>query len=127
MNLLLDTHIFIWSQIAVKKLSAQKLQALKDNQNILFLSLASVWEIQIKIQIGKFNFPKPLSDVIKEQQTVNNLQILPITAEHIYHLENLPLHHKDPFDRLLIAQSIVEDYTIVTDDANFSSYSVNLI
>jgi PIN domain nuclease of toxin-antitoxin system len=89
--------------------------------------LASVWEIQIKIQIGKFSFPKPLSDIIKEQQTVNDLQILPITAEHIYALENLPFHHKDPFDRMLIAQATTENYTIVTDDANFSAYTVNLI
>ena len=127
MNLLLDTHIFIWSQIALQKISAQKLQAMKDTQNILFLSLASIWEIQIKIQIGKFSFPKPLPEIIIEQQTVNNLQILPITAEHIYELENLPFHHKDPFDRLLIAQTLVENYTIVTDDGNFSAYQVKII
>ena len=127
MNLLLDTHIFIWSQIALRKISAQKLRAMRDTHNILFLSLASVWEIQIKIQIGKFSFPKPLPDIIKEQQTVNNLQILPITAAYIYELENMPFHHKDPFDRILIAQARVENYTIVTDDSNFSAYSVSLI
>ena len=127
MNLLLDTHIFIWLQVALGNLSAQRIQMLKNTQNALFLSLASIWEMQIKIQNGKFSFPKSLSDIIKEQQTVNNLQILPIAAEHIYELDNLPFHHKDPFDRLLIAQAIVENYTLVTDDANFSAYPIKIL
>ena len=127
MKLLLDTHIFIWSQIAVQKISAEQIRAMRNTQNIWFLSLASVWEIQIKIQIGKFSFPKPLHDIIKEQQIVNNLQILPIIAEHIYELQNLPFHHKDPFDRLLIAQAINENFTIVTDDTHFSSYAVKIL
>ena len=119
MNLLIDTHIFIWLQVALANVSAQKLQILKNPYNTLFLSLASVWEIQIKIQINKFSFPKPLPEIIKEQQIINNLQILPITAEHIYELENLPFHHKHPFDRLLIAQAVTENLTIVTDDSHF--------
>ena len=127
MNLLLDTHIFIWLQIALGNISPQRIQILKNNQNALFLSLASIWEMQIKIQNRKFSFPKSLSDIIKEQQTVNNLQILPIAAEHIYELDNLPFHHKDPFDRLLIAQAIVENYTLVTDDANFSAYPIKIL
>ncbi len=127
MNLLLDTHIFIWLQVALGNLSAQRIQMLKNNQNALFLSLASIWEMQIKIQNGKFSFPKSLSDIIKEQQTVNNLQILPVAAEHIYELDNLPFHHKDPFDRLLIAQAIVENYSLVTDDTNFSAYPIKII
>ena len=127
MNLLLDTHIFIWWEIALKNLSARKIQMLQDKSNTLFISLASVWEMQLKIQNGKFSFPKPLPEIIEGQQLINDLQILAITAEHIYELENLPFHHKDPFDRLLIAQAMVENYTIVTDDSNFSAYSVNLI
>ena len=127
MNLLLDTHIFIWLQVALGNLSAQRIQMLKNNQNALFLSLASIWEMQIKIQNRKFSFPKSLSDIIKEQQTVNNLRILPIAAEHIYELDNLPSHHKDPFDRLLIAQAVVENYTLVTDDANFSAYPIKIL
>ena len=127
MNLLLDTHIFIWWEIALKNLSAQRVQLLKDSQNTLFLSLVSIWEIQIKIQIGKFSFPKSLPEIIEGQQKINNLQILPITAEQIYELENLPFHHKDPFDRLLIAQAITENFTIVTDDPLFSSYAVKIL
>lgn len=126
MNLLLDTHIFIWLQIELQKVSADKLQLLEDKSNTLFISLASLWELQLKIQNGKFKFPKPLPEIIREQQNINDLRILPITSEHIYELENLPFHHKDPFDRLLIAQAVVEDYTLVTDDPKFFDYSVKL-
>ncbi len=127
MNLLLDTHIFIWWEIALKNLSAQRIKLLKDPQNTLYLSLTSVWEIQIKIQLRKFNFPKPLAEIIEGQQILNNLQILPITAEHIYELGNLPFHQKDPFDRLLIAQAISENFTLVTEDPEFSAYGVGLL
>ena len=127
MNLLLDTHIFIWLQIELQKVSADKLQLLEDKSNTLFISLAGIWELQLKIQNGKFKFPKPLPEIIREQQNVNDLRILSITSAHIYELENLPFHHKDPFDRLLIAQAIVEDYTLVTDDPKFSDYSGKLI
>ncbi|MCY7376392.1 MAG: type II toxin-antitoxin system VapC family toxin [Pyrinomonadaceae bacterium] len=127
MNLLLDTHIFIWWEIEIHKLSAKRLQLLEDENNTLFLSLASLWELQLKIMPGKFKFPKSLSEIIQDQRRINDLRILPITAEHIYELEKLPFHHKDPFDRLLIAQAIVEDYTLVTDDPQLSAYSAKLI
>lgn len=127
MNLLLDTHIFIWLQIELHKLSAARLQMLEDKNNTLFLSLASLCELQLKIQNGKFSFPKPLPEIIEEQQNTNDLRILPITSAHIYELENLPFHHKDPFDRLLIAQATIENYTFVTDDPKFSDYSAKLI
>ena len=127
MNLLLDTHIFIWSQIEKHKLSAARLQMLEDANNTLYLSLVSLWELQLKIMLGKFKFPKPLAEIVREQRIVNDLQILSITSEHIYALENLPFHHKDPFDRLLIAQATVENYTLVSDDPAFSAYSAKLI
>jgi len=81
--------------------------------------------MQLKIQNGKFSFPKSLPEIIREQQQINDLQILSVMPEHIYELENLPFHHKDPFDRLLIAQAVVENYTLVTDDPKFSHYSIN--
>ena len=127
MNLLLDTHIFIWWEIEMYKLSTKRLQMLEDESNTLFLSLVSLWEIQLKIMLGKFSFPKPLPEIIQGQQEINDLRILPIIPEHIYELKNLPFHHKDPFDRLLIAQSIVEDFTLVTDDPKFSDYSVKIL
>ena len=127
MNLLLDTHIFIRLQIELHKISAQRMLILKNPGNTLFLSLANIWELQIKIQNGKFSFPKPLPEIILGQQKINDLQILPITLEHIYELEKLPFHHKDPFDRLLIAQAIIEDFTLITDDPKFSNYSLKLL
>jgi len=93
MNLLLDTHIFIWWEIALRRLSAKRIQMLKDESNTLFLSLASIWELQLKIQNGKFAFPNSLPEIIQGQQQINNLQILPISLAHIYELENLPFHH----------------------------------
>ena len=127
MNLLLDTHIFIWLQIELQKISAERLQILEDKNNTLFLSLASLWELQLKIQNGKFNFPKSLPEIIREQQNINDLRILPIMPAHIYELENLPFHHKDPFDRLLIAQAAVENHLLVSDDPKSSDYPVKLI
>ena len=70
----------------------------------MLLSIASIWEMQIKITIGKLYFDKSLSDIVGSQRNINDVQILPVELEHIWQLDNLPLHHKDPFDRLLIAQ-----------------------
>jgi PIN domain nuclease of toxin-antitoxin system len=127
MDLVLDTHVFIWSYRAPESLSHNALQALSDPANNLFLSVASIWEIQIKIQIGKIEFDDPLSKILEEQQLVNGINFMPIEISHAQYLENLPFHHKDPFDRMLIAQALVEDMTIVGRDARFSDYGVKLL
>ena len=127
MNLLLDSHTFIWSYDEQHKLSQIALQAMSNPANIMFLSVASAWEIQIKIMIGKFKLQDPLTDVIAEQQQINGLQILPVYLSHALYLENLPLHHKDPFDRLLISQAIVENMNLVSADPEFVKYQVNLL
>ena len=127
MNLLLDSHTFIWMHNEPSKLSTKAAMEIVVLSNTLFLSIASIWEIQIKIQIGKFNFKDSLANVIAEQQKKNGLQILPVNLSHVLELENLPFHHKDPFDRLLIAQARVENLTLVSSDPNFSAYSVNLL
>jgi PIN domain nuclease of toxin-antitoxin system len=127
MNLLLDTHIFIWSIVALKKLSAKAQIALRDKNNLLFLSVASVWEMQLKVQTRKLALPVTLPKAIEEQERINGLQILPITLRHVYELENLPFHHKDPFDRILISQAIVENFTLVTTDAKFTAYSIKIL
>ncbi|MGI8668490.1 MAG: type II toxin-antitoxin system VapC family toxin, partial [Aridibacter sp.] len=77
--------------------------------------------------IRKFKLQDPLADVIAEQKQINGLQILPVKLSHALYLENLPLHHKDPFDRLLISQAIVENMTLISADADFSQYQVNLL
>lgn len=127
MKLLLDTHIFIWWADTPEKLSSVALSALEDETNDLILSVVSVWEIQIKSQLGKLKLSQPLKDLIESQQEANDLKILPIELPHALALNTLPVHHKDPFDRLLIAQSIVEDITLVTADDKLSVYQSKLL
>jgi PIN domain nuclease of toxin-antitoxin system len=105
MNLLIDSHTFVWTHEKPGKLSQKAATEIKNSANDLFLSVASVWELQIKIQIGKFKFKDALESIIAEQQIINGIQILPVNLPHALYLENLPLHHKDPFDRLLISQT----------------------
>jgi PIN domain nuclease of toxin-antitoxin system len=127
MKLLLDTHIFIWWADEPEKLSARALAALEDENNRLVLSVVSPWEIQIKAQLGKLKLSLPLGDLIESQQQANELEILPVTVEHVLALDTLPLHHKDPFDRLLAAQSIVEGLTVVSADPKLSAYGLTVI
>jgi len=103
MKLLLDTHIFIWWADQPETLSPAALSALEDEANELLLSVASVWEMQIKIQLGKLKLSLPLKDLVKNQQETNNLTVSPVALTHVLALDALPFHHKDPFDRLLIA------------------------
>lgn len=124
MNILLDTHIFIWSTGNPEKLSQRVTDLLTDTGNTWILSIASVWEIQIKVQLGKLNLNSSLPVLIENQQRVNNLQLLPIELAHIWGLANLPNHHRDPFDRLLIAQAIVEQIPLVSIDSVFDNYPI---
>ena len=91
------------------------------------MSIAGVWEIQLKIQVGKLKLDVSLSEAVEIVAQQNDLKILPVNLDHIYDLNNLPFHHKDPFDRLIIAQAIVEDFTIVTDDPQFPAYPVKIL
>ena len=126
MKLLLDTHTFIWWDSEPTRLSAQALTLCQDPENSLVLSVASLWEMQIKLQLGKLRLALPLRQIIESQQQTNQIEILPITMSHVFALGNLPSHHKDPFDRLLIAQAIVEDTALVTGDRMFSEYPINV-
>lgn len=125
MNILLDTHVFIWSTANPEKLSQTVTNLLTDTNNTWILSIASVWEMQIKLRLGKLNLNSNLPNLIDSQQRVNNLQLLTIELAHIYALNNLPSHHKDPFDRLLIAQATVEQIPIASIDEVFDSYSIH--
>lgn len=124
MKLLLDTHVIIWSAGNPEKLSQLVRNLLIDTNNFWVMSIASVWELQIKSQLGKLNLNLPLPDFIETQQRVNNLQILPIELTHIYALEALSSYHRDPFDRILIAQAIVEKMPLVSIDTAFDVYPV---
>jgi len=127
MKLLLDTHIFIWWANEPEKLSQKALEALHEGGNDLILSVVSAWEIQIKIQLGKLRLSKSLAELVKSQRETNELEILPLELGHVLTLDTLPFHHKDPFDRLLIAQCVSERLTLVTADDSFSAYSVKIL
>lgn len=103
MKLLLDTHTFIWWTGLPERLSERVANLLAQEDNDLLLSVASVWEMQIKIQSGKLNLDLPLRELISTQQQTNNLQLLPIEVEDVWVLESLPAVHRDPFDRIIIA------------------------
>ncbi|MBC8262733.1 MAG: type II toxin-antitoxin system VapC family toxin [Anaerolineales bacterium] len=127
MKLLLDTHAFIWWDSEPAKLSAQALALCQNSENLLLLSVVSVWEMQIKMQLGKLKLELPLKEIIESQQRTNQIAVLPITLPHVLALENLPTHHKDPFDRLLIAQAIIEDAVLITGDEMFTKYPVKVM
>ncbi|CCI14322.1 Similar to tr/Q8Z0E8/Q8Z0E8 [Microcystis aeruginosa PCC 9806] len=127
MQLLLDTHSFIWWSINSEKLSLTGQDLLFDRNNRLFLSVASVWEMQIKLQLGKLQLNPSLQELIKNQITINNLEILSIDLAHIWTLATLIHYHKDPFDRLLISQSITEIMPILSIDEIFDRYLVQRI
>lgn len=123
MKYLLDTHTFIWLDSEPEKLSKTALNICQNANNELYLSSASVWEMQIKHQIGKLDFKIPIAEMIKIQQQDNDLRILNIQLKHIYQLNVLPLHHNDPFDRLLLSQSAIENMPIISADGKFKYYS----
>jgi len=127
MKLLLDTHTFIWWDNEPEKLSQKVNDFLLDNTNEIILSVVSVWEMQIKIQLGKFKLKLPLQEIIESQQKTNNIYILPIELKHVLALGNLPTHHRDPFDRLLVTQSNIEDAYLVSKDPIFANYPVKVL
>ena len=125
MRILLDTHIFIWMATEPERLSLRLAASIIDRQNSLFLSLASIWEIQIKVALGKLDLKGDLATIVDIQIEQNSIQLLPIDLKHIYALSNLPPHHRDPFDRLLIAQSQIEKMTLATVDSAFDRYEID--
>ena len=127
MKLLLDTHTFIWWDSEPQRLSQQGLKMCQDPDNVLLASVASLWEMQIKLQLGKLKLNKPLTELVSGQQAINNIDILDVKLEHVLALAKLPSHHKDPFDRLLIAQADIEEAILVSKDQVFTEYEVKVV
>jgi PIN domain nuclease of toxin-antitoxin system len=119
---LLDTHTFLWFVMGNPRITPKIRAQIEDNEN--FVSIVSVWEIAIKSGIGKLNLELPFDDFIDRQIVPNGIQLLDIKLEHLKVVAALPLHHRDPFDRLLIAQSIVEEIVLISADSVFSLYPV---
>jgi PIN domain nuclease of toxin-antitoxin system len=126
-KLLFDTHAFIWWDGEQSKLSGVVLDACQSSTNSLHLSLASVWELQIKMQLGKLALRLPLADVLRDQQQQNGLVLEPVTLEDILALSQLPPFHRDPFDRLIIAQANRRRFHLVTHDPEFARYQVAVL
>lgn len=126
-RLLLDTHTFLWFVTEDPKLSAVARRTIAASSNEPFLSSASVWEIAIKVSIGRLPIPAPLDSFIPEQLKINRIELLPIDLHHLFKIAQLPFYHRDPFDRLLIAQAMVENIPILTADPAFDKYEVERI
>mgnify|MGYP006268755689 CR=1 FL=1 len=126
MRALLDTHTFLWAISGDARLS-RRAQQIFTGPSDLWLSVASIWEILIKVQMAKLPLPVPAGPYIVKELARNDVEILPIRLDHVLQLESLPLHHRDPFDRILIAQSTVEKLPLVTVDPLFQRYAIQLI
>ncbi len=127
MRILLDTHAFIWFFRGDLKLSVTARELIENMDNEVLLSKASVWEMAIKQSIGKLSLGVPFKAVLVEQLNQNKIEMLDITLDHIEVVASLPLHHRDPFDRLIIAQGMVENIPIVSADDVFNAYGVNRV
>jgi PIN domain nuclease of toxin-antitoxin system len=126
-KLLFDTHAFVWWDSTPTKLTENILALCDDPINTLWLSVASAWEMQIKLHLGKLKLRIPLAEIITHHRQTNHVEVLPITLDHVLALDKLPDHHKDPFDRLLLAQAIVEGATLISNDPLIKKYSAPVI
>ncbi|MDF0554798.1 type II toxin-antitoxin system VapC family toxin [Kamptonema sp. UHCC 0994] len=124
MRLLLDTHTFIWFIINSPQLNLTVKQLIEDEKNEKLVSIASIWEIAIKQNTGKLSFGLPFQEFVEQQLSVNSISLQNINLDHINVIESLPLHHRDPFDRLIIAQGMVEHLPILSADSIFDAYPI---
>jgi PIN domain nuclease of toxin-antitoxin system len=124
MNVMLDTHTFLWFVLDALQLSRSAKTLIEDPANEVFISPASFWEIAIKVRLSKLDLHAPYDDFMHRGIVGNDFSVLPIEPRHTSLLTTLPLHHRDPFDRLLIAQAIVEKMAIVSADEALDAYWV---
>jgi len=127
MKILLDTHTFLWWITDSPQLSPRVREIIRDARNDLFLSAASGWEMAIKAKLGKLDLPDNLEGFISEQLAINAIHGLPVQMSHALHVYVLPGYHKDPFDRMLIAQAQMEKLPILTADPQLGRYGVETI
>ena len=127
MRILLDTHVFVWTVSEPERLSATARRVIEDARNELLLSIASVWEMAIKSGTGKLTLPHPAIAFVQRQLVLHSITLLPIKLSHLERLEKLPPHHCDPFDRLLVAQCMDEDATLITVDSQLQLYPLKMM
>jgi len=124
-RILIDTHVFLWGLTAEGRLS-QTVRSLLPVADV-WMSVASIWEIITKVQVGKLTLPSPVGPFLTAKLASNGVSVLPVTLDHVLKIESLELHHRDPFDRVLIAQSIEEKLPLVTADPHFERYPIEVI
>ena len=124
---MLDTHVWLWLQTTPERLSQEVVELLADRANTLLLSAASSWEIAIKYRLGKLPLPESPADYVPERMRLSGVTALPIEQAHALRVADLPEHHGDPFDRLIIAQAQLLNVPIVTADDQFVAYEVETV
>ncbi len=127
MRYLLDTHAFLWFVGGIEGFSQEVIDLIIDSRNQKLLSIASIWELSIKISLKKIKIEGSLIDFVKSECEKNGFDLLNITLEHLNKPSHLPFHHKDPFDRLIITQALVESIPIISSDEVFEKYKVKRI
>jgi PIN domain nuclease of toxin-antitoxin system len=127
MKVLLDTHAFLWSITGDDRLSKTAEKTFLNPDNNLYFSAASFWEICIKLSLGKLSLKRGWFKTIQEEMRINAVQWLPVEMQHCVELTKLPFHHRDPFDRMLIAQAMAEDLQLLSRDGRLSAYEIERI
>ena len=127
MRVLLDTHVWLWLLTDPEKIPSKSMAIARDESNELFLSVASGWEIAIKYGIGKLPLPEPPSTYVPSRLSATGVQVLPVTLNHVLSVAELQPHHRDPFDRMLVCQSRIENIPLMTADGTFSAYGTNIV
>ena len=127
MKVLIDTHALIWFAESSSRLSKTAIRLLQDDTHTIYYSVVSMWEMTIKHQLGKLHLNAPLDADFRRKAFENGMFEVPIEFKHVIHTGKLPLHHRDPFDRLLVAQAVVEGFSIVSQDEMLDAYPVNRI
>ena len=127
MKYLLDTVVWLWSVGPTDRIAKAGLEILSSGTADIYLSAASSWEIAIKAKLGKFELPEAPGPYVRTRMAMQGIHSLPVTQDHALSVHDLPLHHADPFDRLIIAQALTEDMVILTGDRAFRKYSVDLV
>ena len=127
MNLLLDTHIFLWFVNDDHRLSDYLKDLIENKNNFSFLSVASLWEMSIKYNLGKLKLIPSYEKFVEKEVEQSSIILLNISSQHLKINASLPFHHRDPFDRMIISQSVAENISIVTVDSAFTQYSITFI
>ena len=127
MNLLLDTHAFLWFVLDSPQLPDKSRIIIEDHSVTVLVSMASIWEMAIKVSLGKLTLPMSFAQFIPDQLIQNHMLLLPIAIPHVQQVAQIPFHHRDPFDRLLVSQCLVEGMPIISHDVSLDAYGIHRI